>query len=136
MSLPVKENRKILTDRNGAQIIAPEGASGPLITMTLLDETGAAVPLASIATATLTIYARDEAGSPRINAVDREDVKNVGRGTIHATSGLLTLMLEADDNSLHNTANDLEWHRCVIEIGYAGTKVLKYELEYPVRNLS
>lgn len=136
MALPISENRTILKDASGRQVIIPEKSSGPVMTMTLVDETGAAVPLAAISAATLTIYARDEASLPIINAVDHVDVKNVGRGTIHATSGLLTLTLLSADNSIQNAAIDLEWHRLLIEITYSGTKQLKYEIDAPVRNLS
>lgn len=136
MALPISENRTILKDASGRQVIIPEKSSGPVMTMTLVDETGAAVPLAAISAATLTIYARDEASLPIINAVDHVDVKNVGRGTIHATSGLLTLTLLSADNSIQNTAIDLEWHRLLIEITYSGTKQLKYEIEVPVRNVN
>lgn len=136
MAIPVAENRTILKDAAGKQIIIPEKSSGPVMTMTLLDELGAAVPLAGIGTATLTIYARDEASQPIINSVDHVNIKNTGRGVIHATSGLLTLTLDAADNSIQNTANDLEWHRFLIEIGYNSTKALKYEIDAPVRNLN
>jgi hypothetical protein len=136
MAIPIVENRTVLTDGSRRHVIIPEKSSGPEITMTLLDEKGAAVPLAAINTATLTIYARDEAGEPIINSVNQADIKNVGRGTIHATSGLLTLTLQSADNSIQNATNDLEWHRFLIEITYSGTKQLKYEIEAPVRNLS
>lgn len=133
--LAIAENRTILRDSSGRQIIIPERSSGPVITMTLLDETGAPVPLAAINTATLTIYARDEAGQPIINTVDHANINNAGRGTIHATSGLLTLALDAADNSIQTSANDLEWHRLLIEIGYNATKALKFEVDMLVRNL-
>ena len=132
----VVENRSILKDANGRQLVIPEQSSGPVITMTLLDESGVAVPLSAIDTATVTIYARDEAGQPIINSVDHVTIKNTGRGTIHATSGLLTLALVSADNSIQATGNDLEWHRLLIEIGYNGTKALKYEIDAPVRNLN
>lgn len=135
MAAPLKENRTILKDADGAELVVPEQSSGPLITMTLLDDAGAAVPLAAIQTATLTIYARDETTLPLINSVDHADIKNVGRGTIHATSGLLTLVPVALDNSLANAATELEWHRLLIEVGYGSTNQLKYEIDYPVRNL-
>lgn len=131
---PLKENREIITDASGRQIVIPEQSTHRM-TMTLLDETGAAVPLAAIDTAVLTIYARDEPTQPIINSVSQVNVKNTGRGTIHATSGLLTLVLLPADNSLANSANDAEWHRFLIEIGYSGTKQLKYEIEAQIRNL-
>lgn len=135
MAIPIVENRTVLKDVSGRQVIIPERSSGPVITMTLLDEAGAVVPLSVIGTATLTIYARDESGQPIINAVDHVDIKNVGRGTIHATSGLLTLTPESADNSIQNSTTDLEWHRFLIEVTYSGSKQLKYEIEAPVRNL-
>ena len=137
MSAPVAENRTRLKDANGAELIVPEKSTGPRITLTLVDETGAAVPLAAITTATLTLYARDEASLPIINSVDHLNIKNDGvRGTIHATSGLLTLLLQPNDNAIVNSANDLEWHRLLLEINYSGTQYLRHELEVPVRNLN
>lgn len=130
----IAENRTILKDAAGRQIIVPE-QSTLRTTMTLLDEAGVAVPLAAIGTATLTIYARDESTQPIINSVNAVNIKNAGRGTIHATSGLLTLVLDTLDNSIQNVANDLEWHRALIQIVYATTKSLRYEIEFPVRNL-
>ena len=131
----VNENRTILQDADGRQVIVPERSSGPLITMTLLDETGSPVPLSAISAATLTLFARDESGSPILNSVDGVDVLNAGRGTIHATSGLLTLMLVSADNVIQNSANSLEWHRALIQVTYSG-KSMKYEIDFPVRNLA
>ena len=136
MALPITENRAILKDADGKQLIIPEQSSGPVMTMTLLKEDGTPVELAAISAATLTIYARDEDGQPLVNAVDHVDIKNVGRGTIHNTSGLLTVTPESLDNSIQNSANDLEWHRFLIEVTYNSTKKLKYEIEAPVRNLN
>jgi len=135
MAVPIAENRRILTDSNGKQVVIPEKSSGPVMTMTLVDELAAPVPLSAVGTATLTIYARDEPTQPIINSVDHVNIKNTGRGTMHATSGLLTVSLETADNSIQNSANDLEWHRFLIEITYNSTKALKYEIEAPVRNL-
>lgn len=131
---PQAENRIILKDSSGRQLVVPEGST-QRITMTLLDELGAAVPLSAIDTATLTLYARDEAAQPIINAANDANIKNSGLGTIHATSGLLTLVLDPAYNAINNVANDLEWHRCLIEVGYSATKALKYEIDFPVRNL-
>lgn len=135
MAIPIHENRTVLKDADGRQIVIPEQSSGPVMTMTLLDEIGTAVPLAAINAATLTLYARDETSQPIINGVDHVDILNTGRATIHATSGLLTLTPESADNSIQNSANDLEWHRFLIEITYSTTKKLKYEIDAPVRNL-
>ncbi len=132
--ITIAENRSILKDSSGRQIVVPE-MSTHRMAMTLLDELGAAVALTAITTATLTLYARDEQAQPIINSVDDVNIKNTGRGTIHATSGLLTLVLDPADNAIINNTNDLEWHRCLIEVGYSSTKALKYEIDFPVRNL-
>ncbi len=132
--IAMAENRTILKDASGRQIIVPE-LSTHRVTMTLVDELGAPVPLSAISTATLTLYARDEPAQPIINSADDVNIKNTGRGTIHATSGLLTLTLDPADNAILDTTNDLEWHRCLIEVGYSSTKALKYEIDFPVRNL-
>ena len=135
MSLAVIENRTTLKDAAGRQIIVPEQSSGPRITCTLTDELGQPIPLAFIGTATLTIYAKDELSQPIINGVDHVDIKNTGRGTIHATSGLVTILLVPLDNSIQNQVNDLEIHRLLIEVGYNTTQKCKYEIDIPVRNL-
>mgnify|MGYP001575745030 CR=1 FL=1 len=136
MALTTVENLVVLKDTSGRQMIVPEKSSGPRITGTLTDEAGTAIPLSAIQTATLTIYARDEATKPIINSVDHVDIKNANQGTIHATSGLLTLNLNSLDNAINNATNDLEWHRLLIEVGYNSTKTFKYEIEFPVRNLA
>lgn len=136
MAQTIIENLVRLRDASGRDLIVPEKSSGPRITGTLIDEAGAPIPIAAVQTATLTIYARDEATKPIINSVDHVDIKNANQGTIHATSGLLTLSLNSLDNSINNVANDLEWHRLLIEVGYNTTKTFKYEIEFPVRNLA
>ena len=136
MALTVIENRTILKDAAGRQMIVPEKSSGPRITMTLIDELGAPVPLAAIATATLTIYARDEPTQPIINSQSGIDIKNANQGSIHATSGLLTLFLNWPDNTIVNTANDIEWHRVLIQVTYNTSKNLNFEIDIPVRNLN
>lgn len=131
----IAEHRRILMDADGRQVVIAKQSTLQM-TMTLVDEAGVPMALDSIATATLTIYARDEPTQPVINSVDHVDIKNTGRGAIHATSGLLTLTLDPLDNIVQNSANDLEWHRFLIEVVYSSTKKLKYEIEAPVRNLS
>lgn len=135
MGAPVAENRTRLKDANGAEIIIPE-KSTLRIAATLLDETGAPVPLAALSTLTLTIYARDESTQPIINGVSAVNIKNTGRGVIGATDGSLVLTLQPDDNGLANSANDLEWHRLLIEGLYSTDRKLKVEIEAPVRNLA
>lgn len=136
MALSLNENRTILKDAAGKQLVVAERTSWRL-TATLLDETGAAIPSAGLSTLTLTLYNRDSALKEIVNSVDDVNVLNSGRGTVHATSGLLTLTLEPADNQIIDNTLDLEWHRALIEGTYAaGAKAFKSEIDFPVRNLN
>lgn len=132
----VNENRTILKDANGAQVIVAEKTSLRL-TATLVDETGTAIPSSGITALTLTLYNRDSATKEIINSVSAVNILNVGRGTVHATSGLFTLVLEPADNQIVDNTQDLEWHRALLEGTYAsGAKAFKAEIDFPVRNLN
>lgn len=132
-----KENRTILVDADGLEIVVPE--QGTLkMTATLRDEAGAPILLTSVATLTLTLYARDDGAKTIVNAIDHANIKNAGRGTLHATSGLVTISLDGADHSIVNSTNDQEWHRALIEAAYSSnpTHYLKSEIDFPVRNLA
>lgn len=132
----VVENRSILKDAGGAQLIVAEQTT-MRITATLVDEAGAAIPSAGLTTLTLTLYNRDSATQEIVNSVNAVDILNTGRGTVHASSGLLTIVLEPADNTIINATNDLEWHRALIQGTYAaGAKAFRYEIEFQVRNLA
>ena len=70
-----------------------------LITVTLVDATGAPIQLTSISTATLTLWNGEmaEGGSNVINSRTAQNVKNANNCTIHATSGLFTWTVQAAD---------------------------------------
>ncbi len=129
------ENRTLLKDASGARMIVAEKTT-LRFTATLLDETGAAIPAAGLSALTLTLYNRDSATQEIVNSVSAADILNTGRGTVHATSGLLTVTLQPDDNAIVDTTKDLEWHRALISGTYGGTKAFKQEIEWQVRNLS
>ena len=132
----VAENRTILKDASGAQLIVAEKTT-LRVTATLVDETGAAIPASGLTTLTLTLYNRDSATQQIVNSVDAVDILNAGRGTVHATSGLLTLTLLPADNTIIDTTNELEWHRVLIQGTYAaGVKAFRQEIEFQVRNLA
>lgn len=131
----VSENRTILKDASGAAIIVAE-QSTLRITATLVDETGAALPSAALASLTLTLYNRDSVAKEIINSVSAVNILNTGRGSVHVSSGLLTVTLDPADNAIIDPAIDLEWHRALIEGTYAGgVKAFKYEMDFKVRNL-
>lgn len=132
----IAENRTILKTVDGSQLIVAERTTLRL-TATLLDETGAAIPSAGLNTLTLTLYNRDSLLQEIINSVTAVNILNTGRGTVHATSGLVTVTLTPADNQIVNTAQDLEWHRALIEGTYAASaKAFKSEIDFQVRNLS
>lgn len=132
----IAENRTILKDANGAQLIVAEKTT-LRFTSTLVDETGTVVPLAGVSALTLTLYNRDSTTKEIINGVSAVNILNSGRGTLHATTGLLTVTLEPNDNAIIDSASDLEWHRALIEGTYAGgAKAFKQEIDWPVRNLN
>lgn len=132
----VAENRTILKDANGAQLVVAERTS-LRFTATLVDETGTAVQAGSLTTLTLTLYNRDSTAKEILNSVTQVNILNTGRGTVHATSGLLTLVLEPADNQIVDGTQDQEWHRALIEGTYAvGVKAFKFEVDFPVRNLN
>ena len=132
--MAIAENRTILKDANGAQVIVAEKTT-LRITATLVDEAGAAVPSASVSALTLTLYNRDSATNEILNGVTAVNMLNTGRGTLHATSGLLTITLEPADNAIIDNTSDLEWHRALIEGTYSGGKAFKHEIDWQVRNL-
>ena len=134
--MAVAENRVILVDSAGALITVAERTTLRIL-LTLQDETGAAIPSAGLTTLTLTLYVRDATAQTIINSVDDVNILNTGRGTVHATSGLLTLTLLPADTQIVDSTSAIEWHRALIEWTYdAGAKAGKYEIDFPVLNLN
>jgi len=132
----VAENRTILKDASGARLVVAEKTT-LRITATLLDESGLAIPSAGLTTLTLTLYIRDSTAQEVVNSVNAVDILNVGRGTVHASSGVLTIVLDPADNTIIDSTTDLEWHRILIQGTYAaGAKAFKQECDFQVRNLS
>ena len=114
--------------------------TGAQYTTTMKDADGTAIPLANISTITLTLYNRGDGsiinsrGTPAA-----QDVKNANNVTIHATSGLLTWAIQADDNPIVSSAvpvNDRETHIALFEIAYTGAGTPgKREVYLRVKNL-
>lgn len=129
-------NRTVLMDRAGQMLHVAE-RSTVHITAMLQDETGAAIPALVLTTLTLTLYVRDTAALTIINGVDGSNILNANQGTVHPTSGLLTLVLTPADNQIINSTSEIEWHRALIQATYnAGAKAMRYEIDFPVRNLN
>lgn len=85
-----------------------------VVTMTVRDTDGVAIPLASMTTITLTLK---KSGNP-INERDAQSILNANGGTYHATSGLLSIVLTPDDNIMVG-AGDVERHSALVEFTYA-----------------
>lgn len=84
--------------------------------LTLQDEAGVPLPLATLTT--LRLWLTDEASGTTINSRSNQDVKNANDGTYHATSGLFTMVLSAADNPIVSaTLRELqpEMHRALLE---------------------
>lgn len=90
-----------------------------VVSMTVKDTDGVAIPLASMTTIKLTLQTMD---GDVVNSRDAQNVKNANGGTYADTSGLLSIILTPADNAIVGEA-DLERHSALIEFAYAsGTK--------------
>jgi len=102
----------------------------------LKDETDTVVAAAQLTTLTLTLYALD-AALTIINSVDAVNILNVGRGTVHATNGTVTIIFEPADNAILDAALIEERHLALIQFTYAaGAKAGRHEVEFAVRNMA
>jgi hypothetical protein len=115
--------------------------SSRTVTFTVADNAGTAVPLASIATAGLTLYDCDTyvpGASPTVgvlNGRDAQDVKNLNNVTIHSTSGLVTWAMQPDDNVIVTLRRQVERHRAEFRFVTTGGAEIDYQFEIEVTNL-
>ena len=107
----------------------------PVLTLTLQDEAGAAVPLADMVSITLTLYSKNTRAV--VNSRDAVNVMNSGIGTYHATSGLLTLSFTADDTALLVQGTAPDAHVAALTYTWSGgAKVGRHEVEFPIADLA
>lgn len=115
--------------------------SSRTVTFTLKDNTGTVIPLTAIDSATVTLFDLDTyvpGASPAegvINGRDGQDVKNAHDGTIHATSGLVTLAMQPDDNVIVTPRRQVERHRLEFQFVTTSGAELDYQIEVEVVNL-
>ena len=102
-------------------------------TITKLDGT-TPVLLANLDAVTLTLFV--EKGGAIINSRNAADIKNANGGTVHATSGLLTLLLSPDDMVTVLTGQLFEIHIALIEWTYDTTQKGGQEIAFRVRNFA
>ena len=105
---------------------------------TLKDEAGVVIPSADLTTLTLTLY--NVATAAIINSQTDTDVLNANNGTVHATSGLFTMIFKPLDNPIVTTATlagEYEEHIALFEWTYnAGADAGKHELTIYVKQLA
>lgn len=104
-------------------------------TTTLKDETETVIPSASINSITLTIIEEDSGDV--VNSRNAQSILNANGGTMHATSGLLTMVFTASDTEIVGGADagEIETHLATIDITWATTKKAHREIEFRIRNL-
>lgn len=112
--------------------------TGAKYTATLQDADDVVIPLGNLTTITLTLY--DFATGTIINSREDVDVKNANDVTIHATSGLLTWLIQEEDNLIVTPANypegSEEKHIALFEFVYVGDGTPgKHEAILMVENL-
>lgn len=117
----------------------PDSSSGPhkerttgTFTTTLRDNAGVAIPAASLATLTLTLYRESDLSI--INTRDGQNVLNANNVTVDS-AGLLTWSIQALDRVIGDDTLIQERHRALFEwtaTGVAG----KWEHQFIIDNLA
>lgn len=103
---------------------------------TMLNEAGAAIALASIVTAKLTL--KDVSTGDTINSRSEQSIVNLNNVTIHATSGLVTWSIQQDDNKIVTAAarGKLERHEATFDIVFSTNKRLTFTEIILVRSMN
>lgn len=89
-------------------------------TATLKDEDDVVLPLADITALTMSLYSLDDPLRATINSRAAQSILNVNGGTMHATSGLLTIALSSLDNVIVDTSLAQERHLAEVRWTYNG----------------
>jgi hypothetical protein len=105
----------------------------------LPDETGAAIPAASLATLTITVYEEDLPRTfPIINGINGRNVLNANGGTVDA-QGNVVIVLKGADNEVVDAATPVggaETHVLLLQGTYGVGGVVDHEVEFTVRNVA
>lgn len=103
-------------------------------TATVKDETGIAIPAASLTTLTLTLYNR--ADGSIINSRNAQDVLNANNVTVDS-AGLITWTMQPADNPIVDDTREIERHVALWVWTYSsGTKTGRHETEFDVENFA
>jgi hypothetical protein len=101
-------------------------------TAQIVDETGAALPAASLSTLKLTVY--DQASGSVLNSRSQQNVLNANGVTVDS-SGNLVWVMDPADNAIVGT-RELEAHIALFEWTWASTKAGRHEVPILVLNLA
>lgn len=109
------------------------------VTFTITDENSDPVASASLDAAELTLYDVDTyvGGSPAtgiINDRQAQDVLNTNDVTVGATDGLVTWLMQPEDNVIVTELRQVERHRAAFRFAW-DTGSFEYEFEIEVTNL-
>lgn len=99
---------------------------------TLLDKSDVAVPLSALTDIVLTL--KDYTTGDVINSRNVQSVKNTNGGTFHATSGLLTMAFDEDDNIIASAASRKEKHIATFLATWSGGQH-QWDVIVQVKNL-
>ncbi len=100
--------------------------SSQVVTFTLLNEAGTAIPSAQLAAATLSLTDEEThvpGASPVegvINSRDYQNILNANNVTIHSTSGLVTWTMQPADNPILNPRRQIERHQATFRFAWSG----------------
>ena len=92
------------------------------------------VPLSALDDVTLTLFV--EKTGAIINSRTASDIKNANGGTVHATTGLLTLLLSPNDMVVVLDDQRFEMHIALIEWRYDTTEKGGQEISFRVQNFA
>ncbi len=113
--------------------------SSTVVTFTLENEAGLAIPLAQLTGAFRTLIDEetyDPGASPAVgvlNARDWQDILNAHDVTIHSTSGLVTWTMQPEDNLIVTPRRQVERHIATFVATWDGGQVVQ-PFEIDVRN--
>lgn len=103
---------------------------------TILDESGAPVPAASVTAFTLTLF--DDESDVIINARDAQSILNENGGTYHATTGAFAVTFASADNAILSQTiarGDKETHTARLTLTWSGGGRWDGEVRIRVVNL-
>lgn len=110
----------------------------PRYTATVKDDTGAALPAASLLTLTLLLYVEKADGTRayiRGSALTGQNVLNANNVTVDI-NGLVTWSLQVADTTLNDSAIPFERHIALWQWTWATSRAGKHELVLVVKNLT